>query len=79
LHPNILIVDAMKKEQACTEMKMEQFESGDREYWVENRVRVHYSPCLLYTRIKKNIKNVTITMADQTPSCGNEKMGHFVP
>jgi len=37
----------MKKEQACTEMKMEQFESGDREYWVENSVRVHYSPCLL--------------------------------
>ena len=63
----------MKKEQACTEMKMEQFESGDREYWVENSVRVHYSPCLLYTRIKKNIKNVMITMADQTPSCGNEK------
>ena len=29
LHPNITeIVDAMKKEQACTEMKMEQFESG---------------------------------------------------
>jgi len=29
LHPNICdIVDAMKKEQACTEMKMEQFESG---------------------------------------------------
>ena len=53
-HPNILIVDAMKKEQACTEMKMEQFKSGDREYWVENSVRVHYSACLLYTRIKKH-------------------------
>jgi len=55
----------MKKEQACTEMKMEQFESGNREYWVENSVRVHYSPCLLYTRI--NIKNVMITTADQNP------------
>ena len=41
-HPNILIVDVMKKEQACTEMKMEQFESGDREYWVENSVRDLY-------------------------------------
>jgi len=45
---------------------MEQFESGDREYWVENSVRVHYSAYLLYKRIK-NIKNVMITMADQNP------------
>ena len=29
LHPNIFeIVDVMKKQQACTEMKMERFESG---------------------------------------------------
>ena len=29
-HPNIFeIVDVMKKEEACTEMKMEQFESGE--------------------------------------------------
>jgi len=29
LHPNVCeIVDVMKKELACTEMKMEQFESG---------------------------------------------------
>jgi len=61
-----LFVDAIKKEQACTEMKMEQFESGDREYWVENSVRVHYSAYLLYKRIK-NIKNLMITMADQNP------------
>jgi len=55
----------MKKEQDCTEMKMEQFKSGDRDYWVENSVRVHYSPYLLYTRIKKTL--ITITMADQNP------------
>jgi len=30
LHPNIFeIVDVMKKQQACTEMKMERFESGE--------------------------------------------------
>jgi len=46
----------MKKEQACTEMKMEQFESGNREYWVENSVRDLYWSMLSMGSIQETEK-----------------------